>query len=205
LRFGGAQLTSWFGKPTAIVDGEPNESIANGEDPIPSEQRHINLTWNWASSDMKIELRIVRIRSIGARDERAYLDEVLADSDVISYSGHSGYGSEIQKLLVDTGALQSGRHYIFVLHGCNTFDSIGNALKKRFGDLNPGQNPDTYYDVIASITPTYVNFTGDVNRAVIENLLYQRPYSAMLSKLPWSMERLILTGERDNPSQSPAP
>ncbi len=148
--------------------------------------------------DVDLEL----INHIGADDEaglaflQRYSDR-MAIADFVSYSGHSGHGSNIAQLM-KMGSFIKGQYQILRLNGCDSFAYFTDELQNAHAAVNPGESPSKYLDIISNSQPSRFS-SGSWEALVVINALVDKTltYRQILARMDTSQQNAV-TGEQDN-------
>jgi hypothetical protein len=118
-------------------------------------------------------------------------------SDFVSYSGHSGLGTNI-RTLATLGTFVAGQYQIFLVNGCDTFAYVDNSLRDKHHAVNPGHGPDKFFDLLTNAMPSYFHMNASSNMAVIKALVGQtKTYRQIMAEFD-RYQRVNITGEQDN-------
>lgn len=149
----------------------------------------------------KIRLNLLLIDKyqlqFGTSTFKLRVQELLENSDLFSYNGHSGLGSNIQALL-SLGKYREGKYQLFYLNGCDTFSYVDNSLAEMHEKVNPGYGKYKFVDFITNSMPS--PFRGFVrsNWALLEGIIGTRnTYYQILSQFD-PYQRAVVAGEEDN-------
>jgi len=118
-------------------------------------------------------------------------------SDLVSYNGHSGLGSNI-RAFAKLGKFVEGQYQLFFINGCDTFTYVDDALPKAHAAVNPGFEASKHLDLITNAMPsTFDGFTQ--NAIVLSRAIWNASatYREILSGMG-SFQKAIVTGEEDN-------
>jgi len=118
-------------------------------------------------------------------------------SDLVSYNGHSGLGSNI-RAFAKLGKFVAGQYQLFFINGCDTFTYVDDALPKAHAAANPGFAASKHLDLITNAMPsTFDGFTQ--NAIVLSRAIWNASatYREILSGMG-SFQKAIVTGEEDN-------
>ena len=124
-------------------------------------------------------------------------NERRANSDFLSYNGHSGLGRNVQAFS-RLGKIPKGQYQIFHFHGCDTFSYLDPYLFEGYEAANPGSAPQRFIDIIATVTVGSFNYMPRYNFQWIRSLTQgQKTYRDILSTMPVGSPAVL--GEGANP------
>jgi len=149
---------------------------------------HIDFVVQYYTQDRR-EVIIRAIFSKSLRDERIVrhrenISEWAKISDLLTYSGHSGYGGNINDFVNIIGNFSPNRYYLFLMNGCSTYSYLDDTLRQAIQAANPGQTSEKYYDVIMNTNLSYFSGNARTTLKLIEALQEQtKTYYEILRSL----------------------
>lgn len=193
------QLMRVFGKPVSMIPDLPPNAAPGMIYP--------DLEMNFSLQDgRKIRLNLLLIDKyqlqVGTSGFKIRVQELLENSDLFSYNGHSGLGSNIQALL-SLGKYREGKYQVFYLNGCDTFSYVDNSLAEMHEKVNPGFGKYKFVDLITNSMPSPFRGFLQSNWALLEGLIGMRNnYYQILSQFD-PYQRAVVVGEEDNQWPNP--
>lgn len=170
----------------------------------PTKKPHLTMTYNLPGN------RKVRFNLVTWEDSWQYSDGPEAqfrafsqNSDYISYNGHAGYGRNVGRL-EEWSEVKAGHYQIFYVNGCSTFGYLKDTMFRKRADLNPGQNPEAFLDVVSNISPSYFKYMPEQNMALVRGILsgkssYLDMFTQIDKLVPKEYQPMIIVhGEDDN-------
>lgn len=186
-----SSLVRRYGRPLSS-NLPPEKEGPSGEDEF--------VKMSFQSTKGIIDIEIDLIGRVGSDKEKAFeerYNERTLISDLISYSGHAGYGANIRDL-AKLGRFAKGQYQIFLLNGCSTFSYLNDALRKAHQAVNPEEGPDKYVDFVLNSLPSYFNAGTPANMALISALAAPAKTYRQIFAGVGPQQRIVVTGEQDN-------
>ncbi|MFB6350272.1 MAG: PPC domain-containing protein, partial [Bradymonadaceae bacterium] len=135
-----------------------------------------------------------------SRDFYEKYGELSRTSDLITYNGHSGLGSNI-RALAQKGDWQQGQYSIVFMNGCDTYAYVDSALTDAHAEVNPDDDTGTkYVDLVMNAMPSYFSNMDRATMALITGLMsYDEPqtFERMFERIS-SSQVVLVSGEQDN-------
>ena len=184
-----SKLRKTFGSPSYINDrfsGQPG--VAH-----PTLEMHFKTSLGNLIVHMRLE------NSISEADKHfvEWYRERTRNSDLVIYNGHSGLGSNIDRL-GKLGQFAAGQYQIFFINGCGTFAYFSEDLIKAHGAVHPGAVWTKHLDVMTNTLASYFSRNAEVSLMLIQTILRQKEnYRQILKKID-SRQRVLVDGEQDN-------
>ena len=182
-------LVNTYGAPTQT-------SLTAGSAP---DAAHPFIQAEFATESGKLIANLILTDGVREGDEafERNLKATSADADLIIYSGHSGYGANLQAL-VALANFKPAQYQVFLIDGCLSFSYLDQALRDRHAALNPNTTPYKFVDIIANAMPAPWGVGTTNNMAVINGLVGKsKTYRQILQGLDES-SRGVVWGEEDN-------
>lgn len=128
---------------------------------------------------------------------KARFQERMELSDLISYNGHSGLGSNIRALIA-LGKYKKDKYQVFYLNGCDTFSYIDNTLAEMHQKVNPDFDKYKFVDFISNSMPSPFNGFHVSNFSLLNAMLGKHDtYRGILERFG-SYQKAVVMGEEDN-------
>lgn len=144
-----SDLVASFGHPTATsLPANAAPGLA---------QPKLALAFDTPSGPLDVHVFLVESLSHALERDAVFVDSYgrrTLTSDFVAYSGHSGFGANVQRLS-SSGRYTPGKYQIFLLNGCDSFAYVDTALRDAHHAANPGATPHKYYDVITNAMPSF--------------------------------------------------
>ena len=141
-------LRATLGIPTA-------QNVALSANEVPGvDHPDVEMEFNSPHGPVQVSIMLLEgVREMTSQQEADYRRRTM-DSDMVSYSGHSGLGANI-RALGSMGNFQPNQYQIFFVNGCDTFAYVDNALRDAHLAANPGFSPSKFFDIITNSMPSY--------------------------------------------------
>lgn len=141
-----------------------------------------------------------RLSSVDAGFDEVY-DELSAKADLVLYSGHAGYGREIDAL-ARKGKVLPGKYQIVLVNGCQTFAYVDGTMTDRRHAVNGETDPSgtRFLDVVTNALPNLTSDTAQVSSALFDAILQAdapKSYGEILRAMP-DGQIPVVSGEEDN-------
>ena len=128
---------------------------------------------------------------------KARLQDRIQKSDLVSYNGHSGLGSNI-RALVHLGRYEKGRYQVFYFNGCDTFSYVDSSLAEEHLAVNPGFGTYKFVDFISNSMPSPFGGFASSSIALVNSIVgMKHTYKQILNQFS-SYQRAVIMGEEDN-------
>ena len=146
-----------------------------------------------------VALLVDNVRTAGAEFDARYA-ELSGASDLITYNGHAGLGSNI-RALAGKGRWVTGQYAIVFMNGCDTYAYVDSALWDAHAAVNADDPEGTkYLDLISNALPSYFRSMPRATLALIDGLMaYDEPrtYEQIFADID-SQQVVLVSGEHDN-------
>lgn len=192
-----SDLVASFGHPTATsLPANAAPGLA---------QPKLALAFDTPSGPLDVHVFLVESLSHALERDAVFVDSYgrrTLTSDFVAYSGHSGFGANVQRLS-SSGRYTPGKYQIFLLNGCDSFAYVDTALRDAHHAANPGATPHKYYDVITNAMPSFFHMNSAATMAVLRALVFkQKTYRQLLADFD-PKQRATVMGEEDNTWPAP--
>jgi hypothetical protein len=192
-----SDLVAAFGRPTATsLPGNATPGLAHPK---------LALAFETPSGPLDVHVFLVESLSHALERDAVFVDSYgkrTLSSDFVAYSGHSGFGANVQRLST-SGRFTPGKYQIFLLNGCDSFAYVDTALRDAHHAANPSATPHKYYDVITNAMPSFFHMNATATMAVLRALVGKhKTYRQLLGDFD-PKQRATVMGEEDNTWPAP--
>lgn len=146
-----------------------------------------------------VAILVDNVRTAGFEFDQRYA-ELSTRSDLITYNGHAGLGSNI-RALAQKGEWVAGQYAIVFMNGCDTYAYVDSALWDAHAAVNSDDPEGTkYLDLISNALPSYFRSMPRATLALINGLVdFENPttYEQIFADID-SSQVVLVSGEHDN-------
>lgn len=185
-----------FGSP---VESNIDRNSTGDQDFPASKYTDIHLKFSFADN-RSLELNMLLVKNLADIDNAtiAKYNRLSADSDLVSYNGHSGLGANIKKFS-EIGQFLPGKYQIYFLNACSTFAYEDGTIQKRFDAVNQSSGPNRErVDILSNGQMVGFSFLSYSNIVLLKALLAEKStYEDILADFD-PAQRPVVTGDEDN-------
>lgn len=170
----------------------------------PAILRDITLSSALGARSIKVHALLIEAPKYVAAAIEPRLVEITSAADLVTYSGHSGLGRNVEPLVRRMG-MNPQQYQLLFMNGCDTWVYLDDTLPSRKRALADDMGYEdatgtTYLDVMANVQPAYFVYMAD-GVTLLARALYNdqtpKSYNEILSEMP-SEHQVIAFGEEDN-------